>query len=183
MQTWFYGPMSPQRWTWIVEAGGHEPSPQDTLTAPFYPDPSQRILALSRDVQEGFSVMKVGTLLRLAREQARGEVRWGEWSPHLLQTSLKWGGVFPFDFERSWVSGFRLFRASLWRSTYTCYLHVYDFSPRGRTKHLWTAADCRRAVRPSLRGMPLNRNYTDICGFSFGHDSLVYRVVSGFSPS
>ena len=59
----------------------------------FFPNPSQRILALCLDVQEGFSVMKVETLLRLAGERA-GEIQWREWSPHLSPTSLRWGETF-----------------------------------------------------------------------------------------
>jgi len=77
-----------------VEAGGQEPSSQNTLNTLFYPDPSQRILALCLDIQEDFSVMKVETLLRLAGERAGGEIQWREWSPYLSPTSLRWGGVF-----------------------------------------------------------------------------------------
>jgi hypothetical protein len=60
---------------------------------PFYPDPSQRIIALSLDPRKGPLVMRVETLLRLARERAGGEIWWREWNSYLVETFL--GGDFP----------------------------------------------------------------------------------------
>lgn len=45
--------------------------------------------------------MKVGMPPRPARERAGGKIQWGEWSSHLLQTSLKLegGGVIQYSDE------------------------------------------------------------------------------------
>ena len=59
VQAWFHGPASSLRWVSAVEVGGCKPSPQEVLHAPFYPDPSQRILALSLHPREGFLVMGI----------------------------------------------------------------------------------------------------------------------------
>lgn len=183
MQTWFYGPTSFQRWAWIVEAGGHMPSPQEILTAPFYPDPSQRIIAMSLNIYDGFLVMKVETLLRLARERAGGKIQWQEWSPYLIQPYLKWRS-YPLSFLRSWVSGFRLFRVSTLRGDGPCRLYVYDFSARGRMKHFEWIGGSHKVMFPSVKKRRLCWNDTNISHISFGHDSVVFlRVVSGFLSS
>ena len=179
VQTWFHAPMAYRGWSWVIEAGGHKPSPQDILTAPFYPDPSQRILAFSLGSGNGMSVMKVETLLRLSRERTGGKVQWKEWKPYLLETFLE---REPHESDvRSWVSGFRLFRLPAALDD-TCDLYVYDFSARGRMSSLRQPAGNDRQVRmyPSVR-----RCWKDInmCDTNVGHDSVVFLTVSVFSSS
>ena len=182
VQTWFYGPTSFRRWVWIAEAGGYQPSPQDTMIALFYPDPSQRILALSLDIKDGFLVMKVETLLRLARERAGGKIQWREWNPYLFETFLE-QRPYPLGFKRSWVSGSRLFRVTVSLDDYSCYLYVYDFSARGRMKHFMRAGGCNKVMHSSVTEIRFPWKAAEIYDVSFGHDSVVSRVVSGFSSS
>ena len=85
--TRFCGPASSGQWACLFGAGEYQPSPQDTLSAPFYPDPSQRILALSLEHRCGFYVIKAEVLLRLARERFGEVVRWEEWRPYLVETA------------------------------------------------------------------------------------------------
>ena len=183
-QTWFRGPTSSSRWTCISEAGGYKPSPQDTLTAPFYPDPSQRIFALSLKPQRTLRVIKVETFLRLARERAGREVQWREWKSHLVETLLK------RELDRSqevqpWISGFRLFHVSTVPDDIirSCDLHVYDFSGQGRMKSLQPTDNGHQVMHPSVTGHRLPWKVVDMDNVSFGHDSLVFQVVSRFPPS
>lgn len=183
VQTWFHGPTFPHRWAWAVETGGYKPSPQDILTAPFYPGPSQRILTLSLDPRKCMLVMKVETLLRLARERAGGKIQWQEWNQYLFETTV--GAEFRLSpCVRSWVSGFRLFRVSIrLGDSDGCDLHVYDFSPNGRMMHLQPAGSGRQVMHPSVAKCRLPWERTNICNASSGHDGVVFQIVRGFSSS
>ena len=88
-QTLLHGPVTSRRWTCLFDTGGYKPSPQEILTAPFYPEPSQRILALSTEPQKEFSIMRVETLLRFARERAGKEIRWEDWKRYLIGIVLQ----------------------------------------------------------------------------------------------
>jgi len=163
----------------MVEDGGHEPSPQDTMVAPFYPDPSQRILGVLVKIRDCL-VMKVETFLELARERAGGEFQWEEWGPYLLKARME-RKSYPIPFVRSWVSGSRLFRVALPQTGYTASLHVFDFSPRSRMKHFWR---CPTGIMdPNVNEFHLFRGSTRMRNVSFGHDSVVYQLVSGFLSS
>jgi hypothetical protein len=180
--TWFNGPALSLRWTWVAEAGGYKPSPQDALHAPFYPDPSQRILALSLDPRKSFLVMRIETLLRLARERAGEVIQWGEWNSYLYETFLG-GDFYRSRYVQCWVSGFRLFRVSILRDMSGCYLHVYDFSAHARTRFLQPRGNGRQVMHPSVTECRLPWRAIDIYDVSFGHDGVVFQVVSRFSSS
>ena len=177
IRTWFHGPASSLRWVCTVEAGGYKPSTQDVLHAPLYPDPSQRILALSLHPREGFLVMRVETLLRLAREQAGGEIGWEEWNPYLIEASLG-SSLYRSRYVQCWVSGCRLFRVSILQVARGCSLHVYDFSAHARTKLLQPGDNGRQVMHPTVTAYRLPWSTIDICDASFGHDSVVFQVVS-----
>jgi hypothetical protein len=180
VQTWFYGPTVFQSWAWMVEASGYEPSPQETLVAPFYPDPSQRILAMSLDTQDGYSVMKVETFLRLARERAGGRVQWREWSPHLILAYAK-RRPLTLTYIRSWVSGSRFFRISNPGGRSTFHFNVYDFSPLGRTKHFWRGGGTHKVMHRCAKRIHLPCLGNEIIrDASFGHDSVISQIVSIF---
>jgi hypothetical protein len=179
-QTLFHGPVSSRQWICLFEAGGYHPSLQDTLSStPFYPASSQRILALSLEPQRGFGVIKVETLLKLARERAGEEIHWEEWKPYLVETSTE--GTLNASYH--WLSGFRLFSASVTKDGRRCDLHVYDFSPHARMKFLHLAGDGRKVIRPSVVGHRLPWNAMDIHDITFGHDSMVVQLVSHFLTS
>ena len=178
-QTLFHGPVSPRRWVCLFETGGYKPSPQDLLTAPFYPDPSQRILALSVEPQGGFYVVKVETLLRIARERAGEAIQWEEWKPSLIETAQ---GTHSRTYCREhWVSGFRLFSTSRMLSEGRN-LRVHDFSPHASMKFLHLADDGRKLMHPSIAAFRLLQYNSFTRGISFGHDSMVVEFVSRFPP-
>ena len=163
----------------MVEDGGHEPSPQDTLVAPFYPDPSQRILGVSVEIEDCL-VMKIETFLELAREREGGEFQWEEWSPHLLEARME-RKPHTIPLGRSWVCGSRLFRVASTRAGYEASLYVFDFSPRGRMKHFRGCPT--EAIDPNVKEFYLSWGSIRVHDVSFGHDSVVYQLVSGFSSS
>jgi hypothetical protein len=160
-QTWFYGSTFSDR-TCVVETGGYKPTPEDLLTASFYPDSSQRILTLSLGHQGEFFVIMVETLLRLAREQAGRVIRWEEWEPYLVETFLGGERQTQIHYPRSWVSGFRLLRLTITRDGSG--LDVYDFSARGRMKFLQLEGDDHKVMHPSVMGCHLP------CGTSDTYD-------------
>ena len=67
------------------EAGWSDPSGVIGQDVPFYPDPSQRVIALmfhgadAPDKAQSICVVRPATLLRLAREQGGGVVEWDAW--------------------------------------------------------------------------------------------------------
>ena len=177
VQTWFYPPTTYYSWTWVTETAGYKPSPQDILTAPFYPEPSQRILAFSLGCERGMLVMKVETLLRLSRERAGEEVRWQEWEPYLLR--LRTSLLVDQLHVRSWVSGFRLFHLYIVEGGRGCDLHVYDFSARGHMSSLCQpAGKDSQVMYASVRRLPWE--VMGIHEINFGHNSMVFQVVSRF---
>ena len=175
VQTLFHPPTTYDYWNWVTEAAGYKPSPQDILTAPFYSEPSQRILAFSLGLEGSMLVMKVETLLRLSRERAGEEVQWQEWETYLLKTP-----TLHTLHTQPWVSGSRLFRPCRRGRGNRCELHVYDFSARGHMKSLHqSAGNGSEAVYPSVR-YHLPWLAIDIQDINFGHDSMVFQVVSPF---
>ena len=181
--TWtrFCGPAPCLHWTCLFDTGGHKPSPQEMLAAPFYPDPSQRILALSTELQWGFYVMKVETLLRLVRERAGEDIQWEEWKSYMIETVPQRQPHTAYH-RGSWVSGFRLFSTFVALCDRGCNLCVHDFSPHASTKFLHKLDDGRTVMRPSVESVLLPWNGICIRSLSFGHDSIVAELVSRFPP-
>ena len=58
---------------------GHEPSCTDILSTPFYPDPSQRVLAVRFVNRNELLVMRLEMVLRLVEEREGEELGRGEW--------------------------------------------------------------------------------------------------------
>ena len=182
-QTRFHNDAPSRRWISSFEASGYNPSPQDILSAPFYPDPSQRILGLSMGPQWGFYVTKVERLLSIARERAGEEIQWEEWKPCLIEIFSQGtpDGTYHLG---SWVSGFRVFSAFVaWAHHGGCTLRVYDFSPRASVKFLHSVGDGCKVMYPSVAAFCLPQYDTGVCGISFGHDSMVVELVSRFPSS
>ena len=63
----------------FFEIGGQEASPEEDLFAPFYQDPSQRISAIKvyKHSHTSIFVVKIESLLGLAREWGGTELEWG----------------------------------------------------------------------------------------------------------
>ena len=117
----------------ILERGVHKPSPAESL-APFYPDPTQRIIALDTHSRPQFLVLRVETLLKLVKDRGGTDIGWEEWKNH---------AVIPTRSPRSspacrgiYVSGCRLFFNYFTSSGPYCRMEAFDSSMQGRTKRL-----------------------------------------------
>ena len=114
-----------------LDQGGHEPTPEEDSLAPFYQDPSQRMLALEFRRGRSVFVVKTEVLLELARERGGAELGWEQWRAHVVE-------VISHDTSESlWISGSRLFCVR--EDCGDAQVYVYDFSPRG-------SAGCIRKV-------------------------------------
>ena len=163
------------------EPCGHVLSPVELMIAPFYPDPSQRILALSYRVHGKCHVINVELLLELAKEREGQHVMWEEWIAHTIEVQL--GDLL----GHTWVSGCRLYCTM---SSFVgggdgveSHLRIYDFSHAGRSKHLRTldapgGGRGTREISPSLDGYKLPWNPDSLVAPVGGHDSIVFYPVS-----
>ena len=84
----------------LSEPCGHAASSDELATAPFHPDPSQRIIALNLDDSQWF-VVNAKKSLELAREYEGKDVRWGKWETELIMVRI--GRVIHWNY--AWVSG------------------------------------------------------------------------------
>ena len=152
----------------VSDLGGDVHSREDELFAPFYPDPSQRVLAVA--FFDSISVVRTEILLRLARERKGEHLQWREWRTHV--TCIEWNG----HTGRLWVSGPRLYCVELARSAGMS-MEVYDFGARASAERTGSVeGGVGRRFTPSItQTLPL-----EICGIilSYGcHDSLSFILV------
>ena len=160
--------------------GGHEASPGDSL-APFYQDPSQRVLAIvlyAADYMTVF-VVKVEALLRLARERGSADIEWEEWRAYVVMVSFR-QELRP----RLWVSGSRLLSIELNPdSDLVSWMDVLDFSPWESALHVETVShafpDFVWGILPPIDSniLELPCDTIEIVFLNCGHDSLVYLMV------
>lgn len=76
----------------VVEVAGHSDFPEAIgHGGPFYPDPSQRVVALVFHPRWGLAnkaqrgcVVRSETLLRLGREKGGGDIKWDEWGKYTI---------------------------------------------------------------------------------------------------
>jgi hypothetical protein len=166
------------------EPCGHIPSPDELMTAPFYSDPSQRILSLYFGQYDACFAVNAELLLGLAREREGQDVGWEEWGAHTIEI----GGLNRL--AHIWVSGCRLF-CILSDDVYgedLLRLQIYDFSHAGRAKHLRTLDSVSegggtRWISPSLHGYGLPWGVLDLWDVTVGHDSIFFCVVSILIPT
>jgi len=157
-----------------IEQGGHKPSPEESLFAPFFPDTSKRILVIELRECGSIFVMKTEVLLRLAQEWGDATLEWEQWRVHSIE-------VRPGDIASLWVSGPRLFCLSVDEEAW---VDVYDFSPQASARHLKTTTDrdgvVQRFMRPSIRDHDLSWDglYLLINFANSGHDSIVLLMVN-----
>ncbi|KAF9643654.1 hypothetical protein BDM02DRAFT_1374405 [Thelephora ganbajun] len=165
------------------EPCGYVPSPDELTTAPFYSDPSQRILAL-RIGGYGWHGISLELLLGFARERQGQNIGWDEWRAYII--GVQTGKIRNFDYI--WVSGCRLF-CTVYDGTddggnALYYLRIYDFSHAGRARYLRTLGrpspnGPTKLISPRLYGYRLPwycrhlRNATP----TTGHDSIVFCVA------
>ena len=152
----------------ISDLGGHTPSRDDELFAPFHPDPSQRVLAIG--LHDFVSVVRTEGLLRLAREREGGHLQWGEWKTHV--TWIVRDGYT----SRLWVSGPRVCCADPTESGGTS-IDVYDFGAQASAK-CGEQIKCQVAQRftPSVTKI-VPWEVEEIVASHGGHDSLSFVLV------
>lgn len=154
-----------------LEPYGHTPSPDE----PFYPDRSQRILAVYFGQRDDCRAINTELLLRLAREREGQDVGWDEWGVHTIEADVR---AIENDVETC-VSGCRLFCTALDRVGDNC-LWMYDFSHAGRAKRQITLGGWMRMVSPSLDGHKLTCGSYGYCDaiLSAGIDNIAFSIVS-----
>jgi len=109
-----------------LEPCSHAPLPDEVMAAPFYPDPSQRMLALNFNGQR-WCTIKTELLLELARKWEGQDVEWCQWGEIVKSRDMS-------GRDHAWVSGCRLFYLAF--DSATSYLQIHDFSPGSRVKNL-----------------------------------------------
>ena len=159
-----------------LDQGGHEPTPEEDSLAPFYQDPSQRILTVKFFRGGSVFVMKTEALLELARECGGTELGWGQWRAHVVEVAD--------NSEFLWVSGPRLF--CMRRKHRNPWVDVYDFSPRASALHVEEVANYEgetvRTMEPSLDWHGLLWHADGIYFANSGHDSIVFVGVNVLAP-
>ena len=178
-RTSFLLPAMGRSWDFISEPGGHTPSPDELITAPFYSDPSQRIVALRHRAHNACYVINAELLLELAREQEGQDVQWKDWVAYTIEVRIGVGSL-----DHIWVSGCRLYCITS-DAAELSYLRIYDLSRAGLAKHCSTlnrAGESRGAkqISPSLGGykLPWHRDRFRYPAPTKGHDSIVFCIVS-----
>jgi len=155
---------------------GHEPSREDVLFAPFYPDPLQRVLVFEVVRCNSLFVMKVEALLRLARDRKGEVLQWGEWRAHATRVGRDGYGIVS-DPGFHFVCGPRLccvYPNEFGRAS----MDVYDFGARASAGYAEMAEDAMdQRVKPSAARV-LPWGIEEII-FSYGcHDSITFVLGS-----
>ena len=156
------------------------------MAAPFYSDPSQRILVLSIN-QHQLLVINVELLLELAREWEGQSIELDGWGGNTIQIHLSGDTLGGFG-----VFGCRLFwTASDWddEGSFTSYLRIWSFNHADRAKHLRgpISSGTNRGVRqmsPSFDECRLPWHIENYVGapITAGNDSFIFCVVSVLVP-
>ena len=152
----------------VSDLGGHVPSHEDGLFAPFYLDPSQRVLGV--EFLGSVIVTKTETLLKLARDREGDCLQWREWQSHV--TRIEREGYL----NKIWVSGPRLCYAEVTESGETS-MDVYDFGARA-------SAVCVESIKDGV-AQRFTPSVTQILPWgidqiinSYGcHDSMTFVLV------
>jgi len=155
----------------LLEPCSHAPSPDGFMAAPFYPDPSQRMLALNLD-GERWCTINTQLLLELARKREGQYVKWCEWGEivNFLDISGR---------NYVWVSGCRLFYIAFDKAT--SYLQVRDFSPGSRVKSVQDGAsksqgETRISSIRDLHKLPWHGCHLWGMNSIVGYDTIVFCV-------
>ena len=177
VETSFLLPTNTLRSSWFFwsEPCGHIPSPDELVSAPFYPDLSQRIFALTLLPLGPCYAFNTEELLRFAQERVNQNIEWREWRTHAIEL------VVGHHIHR-WISGCRLFAiVPHGRGGEDTSLQIFDFSHACRAKNLLEPDGTRsnmRRVLPNPTGYELPCAVLDVRGVTTGHDSILFCVVS-----
>ena len=165
----------------FFEKGGQKISSEEDLLAPFYQDPSQRILVIlvSGHPRTSLFVVKIEALLGLAREWGGADLEWGQWGTNMIEVPFEAGlEIHP------WVSGCRLFFRCWFYLGDSAWMDVHDFSPRASARYMEIVCDGNgkflRNMRPSVRKHVLPWVFFHFSGG--GHDSITHLVVKASLP-
>ena len=157
----------------LLERGMHKPSTAECRT-PFYPDRSQRIVALSMLQTCTCLVFSVEALLRLAEGHEGYKIGWDGWKNHVVIPSLP-----EVCFVGVCISGCRLFSTFSFGDRTGTEMEVYDLSIHGRAKYLseeiHEGLGEVRFLAPTAALGKLPWDSIDVDG---GHDSVVFMDVS-----
>jgi hypothetical protein len=160
----------------LFERGTHEPSPAESQ-APFYQDPSQRIVVLDQTSVLSYLVLRVGALLEFVESREGSEIEWDEWKSLV---AIPFVDLSLVDTINAWVSGSRFFFISSFISSSAAFVRLFDFSMRGRAKYLSGRANERfgdfRALFSTGAKAEITRDF--MLGMQSGHDSIVFARVS-----
>ena len=162
---------------------GHAPSSDELTTAPFYPDPSRRILAVGSG-NLWWYVINTELLLGFSREREGQNISWDDWEATL--TLVQAQDITSSDC--TWVSGCRLFCTASRGTDYDygqSYLRMYDFNRAVRPKNL----DAQSGTEGSKRKKEVSRDFVEHQlpwrprdlkrgAATTVHDSIVFCVVS-----
>ena len=163
----------------LLEHGAHKPSPEESQ-APFYWDPTQRIIALHLQPWVGSPIFKVGVLLKLLEGHEGSEVEWDEWKSHVVIPS------FNLDREKYpdiWVSGCRLF--SIDSGSYQA--EVYDYSMQACVEYLSDEVNYEFSGLSYLSSTGAKvwvpwRADNLVTNVHTSHDGIVFSLVSVIEP-
>ena len=157
-----------------LELGGHKPSHEERLLAPFYPDASQRLLVAVFPEHGSALVMKTEALLRLAQERGGTALEWEQWNAHVIE-------VLPGNIEALCVSGPRLFCIVPDSEVDGVWVWVYDFSARASVMSLdrVTYEGGRvQQVMQTKEKRPLPWDAFAVYAMTAGHDSIALLMVN-----
>ena len=159
-----------------LDRGGHEPTPEEDSLAPFYQDPSQRLLVLEAFDEHTYSfAMRTEALLKLAREWGGAGLMWEQWIAHVVR--------FQFTNKASlWISGPRLFCL---RCVVNAWIDVFDFSPQASARNMGEEVSSYNGtvLRMKVDELHILPWRPDTIYFAAGgHDSIVFLEVDVLVP-
>ena len=153
-----------------LDQGGHRPSPEEDLYAPFYPDPSQRVLVLVLPKRTACFVVRTEVLLKLTREWGGANLEWEQWRTHTEYIQYR-------SILTPWVSGPRVLSLSpeSFLRDDDALVHVSSYITRTpRNRH---AEPKYLPIRSKLY-LPSSWDGCIVRFFWGGHDSLAFLMVN-----
>ena len=165
------------------EAGWSDPAEVIGQDVPFYPDPSQRVLALVfQDVDDkiqGICVVRSETLLKLAKEQGKGVIEWDVWEGFTvrLDTDQVSG---PRSLSKYSISGSRFVMVDTNETKGWAKIRMYDLSHWSRQHPSCARKPDGEKVQCMVTeaSLELPEDTRSICHAAMVQDSVVFFSVS-----
>ena len=155
----------------LCEWGVRGPTLAESL-APFYQDPTQRIIGVVGPGPDyTYLIFQLGALLKLLESLEGFEIEWDEWNFCVVIPSIEQ------ERHTAWVSGSRLFCAGYGQDAQ---IEMFDFSLQGRGKYLsqrvnHTLGGIRYLSSTGARARVPDGEYLEVRG---GHNSIAFCQVS-----